>query len=149
MLLSCVTLSLLEQKRFNITQTPNVGKKQIQNYLVTYSTINYNFQSDIKYPGYLCIVQYICSCTGGSVYCFALFCFLVPHINPNKSFSNLVVGSQDRNLDELAPISELYIIYWATLCPPLRKFRWLALAAVRRYVSQLYKNAKSIIVVLL
>lgn len=69
------------------------------------------------------------------VYCFALFCFLVPHTNPNKSFSDLVVESEDRELDELFPTSELYIMCLATLCSPLRKFRWLALAAIRRHVS--------------
>ena len=139
MLFSCITLSLLEQKRFNIIQTSTVGGKTDAKLSSDLFNYKLQFLSDIKYPGYWCIFQDICSCVGGSVYyCFTLFSFLVPHINPNKSFSDLVVESQDKELDELSPISELCIICWATLCPPLQKFRWLALAALRRYVSQLY-----------
>jgi len=59
------------------------------------------FKRDIKYPGHLCIFLCICSCVcGGGVYCLALFCFLVPYIKPNKSFSDLKVR---RELAELSP----------------------------------------------
>lgn len=91
-------------------------KNKQSNYLVIYSTISYSFlKDDLKQPGYLCIFLCICSCVVGDVYCFVLFCFFVPHIHLNMSFSSLVIGSQDRELDELSPIYELYIICWATL----------------------------------
>lgn len=38
-----LTLSLLEQKRFNIIQIPSIKKTKDANYPVIYSTISYNF----------------------------------------------------------------------------------------------------------
>ena len=71
--------------------------------------LQFFFKRDVKCPGHLCIFLCICSCVVGGAYCSALFCFLVLCIQPNKSFSDSVVESQDRELAELPSVPKLYM----------------------------------------